>query len=77
MDSLLGATVQVIYTCPACGKETERHPLHACGTQTVYKRGWRWMNNDAVNAFCTSERCYHRFGGRVLLPPWSSNGFRR
>ena len=29
VDSLLGATVQVIYTCPACGKETERHPLHS------------------------------------------------
>jgi uncharacterized protein (TIGR00297 family) len=52
VDSLLGATVQAIYTCPACGKETERHPLHTCGSNTVFKRGWRWMNNDWVNTFC-------------------------
>ncbi len=53
IDSLLGATVQAIYTCPQCGKETERHPLHNCGTPTVPLRGWRWLNNDAVNAACT------------------------
>jgi Raf kinase inhibitor-like YbhB/YbcL family protein/uncharacterized protein (TIGR00297 family) len=68
VDSLLGATVQVIYTCPACGKETERHPLHACGTQTVYKRGWRWMNNDAVNAFCTFSGVIILLLGGLLLP---------
>jgi uncharacterized protein (TIGR00297 family) len=49
LDSLLGATVQVIYSCPACGKLTERHPIHHCGTQTTYARGWRWLNNDLVN----------------------------
>jgi uncharacterized protein (TIGR00297 family) len=48
-DSLLGATVQAIYYCPACDKETERHPIHLCGTETQYKRGWRWLNNDLVN----------------------------
>jgi len=48
-DSLLGATVQTIYTCPACSKETERHPLHLCGAQTTHLRGWRWLNNDMVN----------------------------
>jgi len=48
-DSLLGATVQAIYTCPACGKETERHPVHTCGTSTVPLRGWRWLDNDGVN----------------------------
>lgn len=48
-DSLLGATVQAIYTCPACAKETERHPLHTCGTPTVPLRGWRWLDNDGVN----------------------------
>jgi uncharacterized protein (TIGR00297 family) len=49
IDSLLGATVQAIYTCPACAKETERHPLHSCGTPTVPLRGWRWLDNDGVN----------------------------
>lgn len=51
-DSLLGATVQAIYRCPACEKETERHPLHLCGTPTMQVRGWRWMNNDVVNFLC-------------------------
>ncbi len=48
-DSLLGATVQAIYTCPACQKETERHPLHTCGTKTLPLRGWPWLTNDLVN----------------------------
>jgi uncharacterized protein (TIGR00297 family) len=48
-DSLLGATVQAIYHCDACGKETERGTLHTCGTPTRHLRGWRWMNNDWVN----------------------------
>jgi uncharacterized protein (TIGR00297 family) len=51
-DSLLGATVQAIYRCPQCGKETEKHPLHTCGTQTIQIRGWRWLNNDVVNLGC-------------------------
>ena len=49
LDSLLGATVQAIYYCDACGQETERHPLHSCGAPTRQVRGWRWMNNDGVN----------------------------
>jgi uncharacterized protein (TIGR00297 family) len=52
-DSLLGATVQAIYYCPACQKETERHPLHTCGAQTVRVRGWLWLNNDLVNLACS------------------------
>jgi Raf kinase inhibitor-like YbhB/YbcL family protein/uncharacterized protein (TIGR00297 family) len=49
IDSLLGATVQAIYFCPACCKETERHPRHLCGAETTHLRGWRWLNNDWVN----------------------------
>ncbi len=48
-DSLLGATVQAIYYCPKCAKETEHTPVHTCGTPTQWLRGWRWMNNDMVN----------------------------
>lgn len=48
-DSWLGATVQAIYTCPACQKETERYPLHHCGASTQQIRGWSWLNNDFVN----------------------------
>lgn len=53
-DSLLGATVQAIYTCTACEKETERHPLHTCGAPTTLKRGWRWLDNDWVNFACAA-----------------------
>jgi uncharacterized membrane protein len=53
LDSLLGATVQAIYTCPNCQKETERHPLHTCGAQTTLAHGWPWMDNDWVNGLCT------------------------
>jgi uncharacterized protein (TIGR00297 family) len=48
-DSLLGATVQAIYHCPRCNKETERHPTHSCGAETAQIRGWKWLNNDLVN----------------------------
>lgn len=53
VDSLLGATVQAIYYCPACAKETERHPQHTCGAATTQQRGWNWLNNDAVNLICS------------------------
>ncbi|MDO8969255.1 MAG: DUF92 domain-containing protein, partial [Saprospiraceae bacterium] len=53
VDSLLGATVQAIYTCPNCHKETEKHPLHDCGSSTNLIRGWKWLNNDLVNFACT------------------------
>ena len=53
VDSTLGATVQAVYSCPVCEKETERHPMHVCGTPTVLKRGWAWLSNDWVNTACT------------------------
>ena len=53
VDSLFGATIQAIYHCPHCSKETEKHPLHVCGFTTTLKRGLPWLNNDWVNAFCT------------------------
>ena len=51
-DSLLGATVQAMYYCPMDKKETEKHPLHTCGTETVHLRGWKWLTNDWVNFAC-------------------------
>src|SRR5215212_7351020 len=51
-DSFLGATVQAMYYCPKDDKETEKHPLHTCGTETVHIRGWKWLNNDWVNFAC-------------------------
>jgi uncharacterized protein (TIGR00297 family) len=52
-DSFLGATVQAIYFCPRCEKETEKHPVHSCGTETRQVHGWKWLNNDMVNTFCS------------------------
>ncbi len=47
-DSLLGATVQAIYWCDICRKETERQ-VHRCGAETRLLRGYRWLGNDLVN----------------------------
>lgn len=52
-DSLLGASLQAIYWCNACTKETERHPHHSCGQTTLRLRGWVWLQNDWVNFFAT------------------------
>jgi uncharacterized protein (TIGR00297 family) len=52
-DSWLGATVQSIYYCPACQKETERSPRHTCGANTQPLRGWKWVNNEVVNFACS------------------------
>ncbi|GAC1358754.1 MAG: DUF92 domain-containing protein [Ktedonobacteraceae bacterium] len=51
-DSLLGATVQAIYYCPLCQKETERR-VHNCGKPTQALRGLPWMDNDVVNFLAT------------------------
>jgi uncharacterized protein (TIGR00297 family) len=51
-DSLLGATIQAMYFCPKDNKETEKHPLHTCGTPTTQIRGWSWLDNDWVNFAC-------------------------
>ncbi len=47
-DSLLGATVQGVYFCDYCEKETERR-VHRCGRPTRLARGREWLNNDVVN----------------------------
>ena len=60
-DSLLGATVQAMYYCPIHERETEKHPLHTCGAQTVHVRGWKWLDNDWVNFACGA------FGAAVAL----------
>jgi uncharacterized protein (TIGR00297 family) len=47
-DSLLGASVQRIYWCDHCHKETER-PVHICGNPSRPLRGWATFSNDVVN----------------------------
>jgi len=63
-DSLLGATVQQIYYCDQCGKDTERK-VHKCGYTTRRLRGWFWLNNDLVNLIASAA------GGLVALLSWS------
>lgn len=48
LDSLFGATMQTMYYCKKCKKETERR-VHKCGSKTVYLRGIKWFDNDVVN----------------------------
>lgn len=62
-DSLLGATVQQIYYCDNCQKETERRH-HRCGYETRPLRGWSWLNNDLVNLFASLV------GGLVAVLAW-------
>jgi uncharacterized protein (TIGR00297 family) len=53
LDSFLGCTVQAMYYCHSCNKETERHPLHSCGDPTAHIHGWLWLDNDRVNLAAT------------------------
>jgi uncharacterized protein (TIGR00297 family) len=52
LDSLLGATVQRRCICPVCGTPSERR-RHHCGSVTQGVGGWRWLDNDGVNALAT------------------------
>jgi uncharacterized protein (TIGR00297 family) len=51
-DSLLGASVQARYYCPACDKPTESR-VHRCGTRSTPVGGVAWVNNDLVNLGAT------------------------
>ncbi len=64
VDSLLGATLQARFGCPACGSGSER-VVHHCGTRTVRHGGLRWLDNDGVNALATIAAGLA--GGLVLL----------
>ncbi len=52
IDSLLGASVEALRWCPACACENETR-VHRCGTATSLRRGFAWMQNDAVNFTAT------------------------
>jgi uncharacterized protein (TIGR00297 family) len=67
VDSILGGTVQAIYYCPNCKKETERYPQHPCGTETVPLRGWHWLDNDWVNFTCSLAGSLAALGLWLLL----------
>ncbi len=48
LDSMLGATLQVMYYCKKCKCETERTE-HTCGKKTFYLKGIKFFDNDVVN----------------------------
>ncbi|MFZ0547743.1 MAG: DUF92 domain-containing protein [Candidatus Promineifilaceae bacterium] len=62
-DSFLGATVQQVYFCDQCGKDTEQR-VHKCGQETRPLRGWRWLNNDLVNFLASIV------GGSIAVGLW-------
>lgn len=49
LDSIEGATIQGIYYCDHCKKETEINPHTRCGNETTLYRGNQWISNDFVN----------------------------
>lgn len=51
-DSLLGATLQGKYECPACDARFE-HGTTVCHEPVRLTRGWRWLDNDVVNLAAT------------------------
>lgn len=51
-DSLLGATVQVVYYSEGLEMETERR-VDRLGERTRWLRGWVWFSNDVVNALAS------------------------
>jgi uncharacterized protein (TIGR00297 family) len=69
VDSLLGATVQAGFYCPACQRETEA-TTHHCGTTTEHRRGAAWFDNDTVNLVATLVGAM--LGGLLefALEPW-------
>ena len=51
-DSVLGATLQGKYECPACDARFERGNT-VCHEPVRLARGWRWLDNDGVNFVAT------------------------
>jgi len=52
-DSLIGATLQGRFFCPACELQSERR-IHRCGTRTVPTGGLPALTNDGVNFLATA-----------------------
>lgn len=48
VDSLLGATAQVMFYCEHCQAESEER-VHTCGKEARQQRGWTWLTNNGVN----------------------------
>lgn len=51
VDSIIGATIQAQYQCPACGKITEKK-IHCQQHRTQVISGYPIIDNDVVNGLC-------------------------
>lgn len=63
LDSILGASVQRMYVCSICSRETEKS-LH-CSQTTIPIRGFTWCSNDFINALSSIG------GGAVAWMLWT------
>ena len=54
VDSVIGAALQEVRFCQACGLETEV-TVHSCGNITRHLRGQPWCTNDVVNTLGTAS----------------------
>lgn len=52
-DSLIGGLLQGRFHCPRCDQASEWR-IHRCGSSTVRRAGFAWLNNDGVNFFATA-----------------------
>ncbi len=66
VDSLLGATVQAQYQCPTCAKVTEKL-VHCNNVDTTFVRGFKWVNNDVVNALCAVSGALFAWAALLML----------
>jgi uncharacterized protein (TIGR00297 family) len=67
VDSVLGATLQGKYECPACDARFERGDT-VCHEPVRLARGWRWLDNDAVNLAATLLGAVAGALGPVIAP---------
>ncbi|MDX8359590.1 DUF92 domain-containing protein [Cytobacillus sp. IB215316] len=63
IDTLLGATVQVVYQCPKCSLVTEK--TEHCGKTCDHLKGFHFLNNDMINLLAITISAL--LGGLILL----------
>lgn len=65
LDSVLGGTMQALYRCPVCGAESEKRMC--CGENSVVVRGFRHIDNDAVNLIANCSALILGGGAAALI----------
>lgn len=66
VDSIIGATIQAQYQCPACGKITEKK-IHCQDHRTQVISGYPIIDNDVVNALCALSGAFFSWIAYRLL----------